>query len=161
RGWWINRSRNAAWAAVHPEGVDSEEVEAEQRPSRQISEEELGQLRRYYWKSLWVRYALVAWPWVVTGLALLACGYLLDQRQQVDTSKIQVAALTPYFIADAVIKGVEQRQSDYNTDERQAAALMFESAAAAEMLHRIEKPKTGAFELYRKWRQGRDDPTNI
>src|SRR5262249_51582330 len=36
RGWWINRSRNAAWAAVHPEGVDSEEVEAEQRPSRQI-----------------------------------------------------------------------------------------------------------------------------
>jgi hypothetical protein len=160
RDWSTYRSHNAAWAALYAGGVDSQEAESEHRQPNQISEGTLRLLRRYYWKSLGIRYSLVAWPWVVTGLALVAGGYLFESRRQVDQSKIQVAALTPYIVAEAVIKGVERRRSDWGIDERQANALVFESAVALDILRNIQKPKTGALELYRKFRQA-DDPSLV
>src|SRR5262249_5005969 len=66
------------------------------------------------------------------------------------TSKLEVAALTPYRIADAVLKQIASQEE---TDEQEAKALVFESAMALDMLRNIQKPKTGLLERYREWRQ--------
>ena len=155
RHWWNHRSPSAAWAARYADGMQDQEIESEHRQSKQISDDLLRSLRRYYRRSRDIRYSILAWPWVLSFFLLVAIVYVFEFGQQAMTSDMQIKAFDPYRLAEEVSKSFKARLENLEVDEQGARQLVISSAKALKDLQDLEGEKeAGLIQPYRRWRQG-------
>jgi hypothetical protein len=158
RDWWNRRRYNSAWASRYADGVESQEAESERRQPKQISDEMLHSLRSYYARSRGIRYVILAWPWVLSVLGLVAAGLAFEYHERADKSDTQLVAQR---ISGSVSKKIGDQTQTLDGSDPQARSLILESAGVLDIFQGMQRPKTGLEGLYRRLRGSDDDQGSI